>query len=178
MVVAAAIRETIEVPEGVEVIIENNEVSVKGPNGEDSRKFTYPNVNIKKDDDVVVLETAFPKKKDKAMIGTTRAHINNMIVGVTDGFTYHKDIVADDTLKREAIRRSGNFRVWSLSFKDVQNVFATQGDYATDTLEATKMPSGTRMYLSTVKKEQAEDLNPSKLSVLCVNIQNSIHTRI
>ena len=82
----------------------------------------------------------------------------------TDGFTYHKDIVADDTLKREAIRRSGNFRVWSLSFKDVQNVFATQGDYATDTLEATKMPSGTRMYLSTVKKEQAEDLNPSKLS--------------
>lgn len=82
----------------------------------------------------------------------------------TDGFTYHKDIVADDTLKREAIRRSGNFRVWSLSFKDVQNVFATQGDYATDTLEATKMPSGARMYLSTVKKEQAEDLNPSKLS--------------
>ena len=82
----------------------------------------------------------------------------------TDGFTYHKDIVADDTLKREAIRRSGNFRVWSLSFKDVQNVFATQGDYATDTLEATKMPSGTRMYLSTIKKGQAEVLNPSKLS--------------
>ena len=86
MVVAAAIREKIEVPEGVEVIIENNEVSVKGPNGEDSRKFTYPNVSIKEEDDVVVLETAFPKKKDKAMIGTTRAHINNMIVGVTDGF--------------------------------------------------------------------------------------------
>ncbi|MDO5861130.1 50S ribosomal protein L6, partial [Methanobrevibacter sp.] len=55
MVVAAAIRETIEIPEGVEVIIENNEVSVKGPNGEDSRKFTYPNVSIKEDDDVVVL---------------------------------------------------------------------------------------------------------------------------
>ena len=47
MVVAAAIREEIEIPEGVEVIIENNEVSVKGPNGEDSRKFTYPNVSIK-----------------------------------------------------------------------------------------------------------------------------------
>ena len=93
MVVAAAIREEIEIPEGVEVIIENNEVSVKGPNGEDSRKFTYPNVSIKEEDDVVVLETAFPKKKDKAMIGTTRAHINNMIVGVTDGFTYHMKIV-------------------------------------------------------------------------------------
>ena len=44
---------------------------------------------------------------------------NHMPVAVfTDGFTYHKDIVADDTSKREAIRRSGNFRVWSLSFKD------------------------------------------------------------
>ena len=93
MVVAAAIREEIEIPEGVEVIIENNEVTVKGPNGEDSRRFTYPNVSIKKDEDVVVLETAFPKKKDKAMIGTTRAHINNMITGVTDGFTYHMKIV-------------------------------------------------------------------------------------
>ena len=93
MVLAAAIREEIEIPEGVEVIIENNEVTVKGPNGEDSRKFTYPNVSIKEEDNVVVLETAFPKKKDKAMIGTTRAHINNMIVGVTDGFTYHMKIV-------------------------------------------------------------------------------------
>ena len=93
MVVAAAIREEIEIPEGVEVIIENNEVSVKGPNGEDSRKFTYPNVSIKEENDVVVLETAFPKKKDKAMIGTTRAHINNMIIGVTDGFEYHMKIV-------------------------------------------------------------------------------------
>ena len=93
MVVAAAIREEIEIPEGVEVIIENNEVSVKGPNGENSRKFTYPNVSIKEDEDKVVLETAFPKKKDKAMIGTTRAHINNMITGVTDGFEYHMKIV-------------------------------------------------------------------------------------
>ena len=93
MVIAAAIREEIEIPEGVEVIIEKNDVSVKGPNGEDSRKFTYPNVSIKEDGDKVILETSFPKKKDKAMIGTTRAHINNMITGVTDGFEYHMKIV-------------------------------------------------------------------------------------
>lgn len=45
----------------------------------------------------------------------------------TDGFLYHKDIVSDDTIKREALRRSGQFRVWSLSFKDVQNVFYPAG---------------------------------------------------
>ncbi|ADC46719.1 ribosomal protein L6P Rpl6p [Methanobrevibacter ruminantium M1] len=92
MVLAAAIREEIEIPEGVEVIIDD-EISMKGPNGEISRKFTYPNVTIKKEDDILVLETAFPKKKDKSMIGTTRAHLNNMIKGVTEGFTYHMKIV-------------------------------------------------------------------------------------
>ncbi len=93
MVLAAAIREEIEIPEGVEVIIENNEVSVKGPNGEDSRNFTYLGVSIKNEEEKVVLETSFPNKKDKAMIGTTKAHIRNMIIGVTDGFTYHMKIV-------------------------------------------------------------------------------------
>lgn len=92
MVLAAAIREEIEIPEGVEVII-GNEVSIKGPNGEISRKFSYPNVSINIEDDLIVLETNFPKKVDKSMIGTTKAHINNMITGVTDGFTYHMKIV-------------------------------------------------------------------------------------
>ncbi|MEE3444398.1 MAG: 50S ribosomal protein L6, partial [Methanobrevibacter sp.] len=53
----------------------------------------YPNVTITKEDNTVVLETAFPKKKDKSMIGTTKAHITNMIIGVTEGFTYHMKIV-------------------------------------------------------------------------------------
>ena len=82
----------------------------------------------------------------------------------TDGFLYHKDIVTDDTIKREAVRRSGNFRVWSLSFKDVQNVFAPQGDYYTATLEAEKMPSGKTMYQSMVKKYHADAIDPVKLS--------------
>lgn len=93
MVVAAAIKEEIEIPEGVEVIIDNVKVTVKGPNGENSRKFSYPNVDIEKVDNVVVLKTSFPKKKDKAMIGTTKAHIFNMIKGVVDGFEYHMKIV-------------------------------------------------------------------------------------
>ena len=82
----------------------------------------------------------------------------------TDGFLYHKDIAADDTKKREAIRRSGKFRVWSLSFKDVQSVFAPQEVYATTTLAFVKMPIGTRMYKETVKKYNAEAIEPEKLA--------------
>lgn len=82
----------------------------------------------------------------------------------TDGFLYHKDIVSDDTIKREALRRSGQFRVWSLSFKDVQNVFTPQGDYATSVLAVEKMPLGKVMYRSEVRKLHAEVLDPVKLS--------------
>lgn len=76
----------------------------------------------------------------------------------------YKDIVSDDTIKREALRRSGQFRVWSLSFKDVQNVFTPQGDYATSVLAVEKMPLGKVMYRSEVRKLHAEVLDPVKLS--------------
>lgn len=80
----------------------------------------------------------------------------------TDGFLYHKDKVADDTLKREAIRRSGRYRVWTFSWRDVQSVFQQQGDYATPTLAHEKMPSGTSMYQPIAGK--ADLLKPGKMS--------------
>lgn len=82
----------------------------------------------------------------------------------TDGFIYHKDKVADDTLKREAIRRSAKYRVWSLSWRDVQSVFQAQGDYATRTLAAEQMPSGKSMYQPTVNAAKADLIKPDKMS--------------
>ncbi len=82
----------------------------------------------------------------------------------TDGFIYHKDKVADDTLKREAVRRSGRYRVWSLSWRDVQSVFQAQGDYATQTLAAEQMPSGKSMYQRTVNDAKADLIKPDKMS--------------
>ncbi|MDR3292349.1 MAG: 50S ribosomal protein L6 [Methanobrevibacter sp.] len=94
MVLAAIIEEEISIPDGVEVNIENTNISIKGPKGEVSRKFTYPNVSIEKNEDnLLFLSTRFPKKIDKSMIGTTKAHLSNMITGVTDGFTYNMKIV-------------------------------------------------------------------------------------
>ena len=82
----------------------------------------------------------------------------------TDGFTYHKDIAADDTLKREAIRRSGNFIVWSLSYKDVQDVFVEGGDYYTNPLMAEKMPSGAKVYQPMITVAHADGIRPDKMS--------------
>lgn len=83
----------------------------------------------------------------------------------TDGFTFHKGIVADDTLKRAAILRSGDYVVWSLSYKDVQSVFQTLDEYATDTLNPLKMPSGARLYKPTVNTiAGADQITPDKTS--------------
>ena len=92
MVEAVVLREEIPIPEGIDVTIEDG-VTVKGSKGQLSRKFNYPNVVIKEDNGNVVLEAHFPKKKDKAMLGTIRSHISNMITGLTDGFTYNMKIV-------------------------------------------------------------------------------------
>ena len=72
--------------------------------------------------------------------------------------------MADDTLKREAIRRSGRYRVWTLSWRDVQSVFQAQGDYYTQTLTPEKMPSGAKMYQPTVSTARADVLKPGKMS--------------
>ena len=79
----------------------------------------------------------------------------------TDGYYYHKDIVEEDTLKRMAIMFSRKYRVWSLTYKDVHNVFKSQGDYRTETLNSVKMPSG-KVYKPAVKSANAESINPEK----------------
>ena len=60
----------------------------------------------------------------------------------TDGFQYHAAIADDDTAKREAVRRSGRYRVWSLSYDDVAAVCdpAKGGDYHLDVLNLNLYP--------------------------------------
>jgi large subunit ribosomal protein L6 len=92
MAIAIVLREEIPIPPGVDITIDK-EVMVKGPKGELKRKFKLGNVTIRQEEDMVVLETRFPKKKDKAMMGTITSHIKNMIRGLTEGFTYRMKIV-------------------------------------------------------------------------------------
>ena len=86
------------------------------------------------------------------------------VVIFTDGFQFHKDKVADDTLKREAIRRSGQFRLWILSWKDVQSVFKALGEYATPTLKPFKYPYGQEMYQKVLDNENVNGFDIAKNS--------------
>ena len=80
-------RMPIAIPAGVTVeIAENNNVTVKGPKGTLVRALA-PEMEIKIEDGHVVVTRPNDLKKMKSLHGLTRTLINNMVVGVTDGYT-------------------------------------------------------------------------------------------
>ena len=93
MTIAGKIESTIAIPGGVTVSYDGNVMKVNGPRGELSRNFAHPGIDIAVGEGEVSVSCEYPRIKDKAMVGTYVAHINNMIKGVTVGFTYHLKIV-------------------------------------------------------------------------------------
>ncbi len=82
----------ITVPQGVTVTIaEGNEVTVKGPNGTLSRKL-HPEMIIKQEGAEIIVERPSEDKMHKSLHGLTRTLINNMVVGVTQGFAKELEI--------------------------------------------------------------------------------------
>ena len=80
-------RLPVVVPAGVTVEIkENNDVTVKGPKGT-LQKVLPAEMEIKLEDNHVIVTRPNDLKKMKSLHGLTRTLINNMVVGVTDGYT-------------------------------------------------------------------------------------------
>jgi len=89
MAAISEIKEKIEIPDGVDITIEDKTVHVKGEKGSLSKILAHPKITLTADKGSVEIScTQSPKRKEKALIGTFKAHINNMITGVTDGFEY------------------------------------------------------------------------------------------
>ena len=82
------IQEKIEIPKETEISIVGGIVSVKGPKGEISRKLVHPRIKIEIKDSDVLLVSENATKREKTMIGTFKAHIRNMIKGVSEGHVY------------------------------------------------------------------------------------------
>ena len=79
-------RLPITIPAGVNVDIQGSEVKVKGPKGELKRLFS-PVVKIEKNADTITVTRSSDEASIRALHGTSRALLNNMIVGVSTGFT-------------------------------------------------------------------------------------------
>ena len=78
-------KQPIIIPSGIEANILNNEILVKGQNGE-LKKELSPLVNVIKKEDKILITPQNDSKDAKAAWGLFRTIINNMVVGVKDGF--------------------------------------------------------------------------------------------
>ncbi|MFC1723515.1 50S ribosomal protein L6 [Nanoarchaeota archaeon] len=80
--------ESIDIPEGVQVEVSGTSVTVKGPKGELVKEFRFPNVSYKVDGNKIVAQSSKATKREKALIFTFKAHLNNMLKGVQEPHTY------------------------------------------------------------------------------------------
>lgn len=78
-------NKVITLPAGVEITNNNNVVTVKGPKGELTREFNK-NIEIKVEGTEVSLHRPNDSKEMKTIHGTSRANLNNMVIGVSEGF--------------------------------------------------------------------------------------------
>ncbi len=88
MVKLDQINHEITLPEGVTASISATELTVNGTKGSLSRNFTHSKANVSVSDNIVYVQCELPRRKEKAICGTWRAHINNMVRGVSEGFEY------------------------------------------------------------------------------------------
>jgi large subunit ribosomal protein L6 len=85
-------KQPIKIPDKVKVEIKNSTVFVKGPKGELTQEI-HPQIQVDIEDNVLSVKRPSDSKFFRAQHGLVRALINNMIIGVTDGFSKVLEIV-------------------------------------------------------------------------------------
>jgi large subunit ribosomal protein L6 len=85
-------KSPIPVPSGVDVTIADRTIDVKGPKGALSREIPGV-ITIRQDGDVLVVERPDDERQNRSQHGLVRSLVNNMVVGVSQGFTKELEII-------------------------------------------------------------------------------------
>lgn len=93
MPIAGELEERVDIPDGVTVTIEDATVRVSAGGKALVRRLWHPRVTLSVDQGVVRVRSEFPRRREKALVGTFAAHVRNMIRGVTEGWRYRMKIV-------------------------------------------------------------------------------------
>ena len=87
MAKTADIKEGIKIPDGVQITVEGKTVSVKGQKGSMSKLLSHPKIDLAVNGNTIQISCSqSPHRKEKALIGTYKAHVRNMVKGVTQGY--------------------------------------------------------------------------------------------
>ena len=85
-------KSPIPVPSGVDITVADRHVTVKGPKGSLAREIPGT-ITVRQDGDTLLVERPDEERQTRAMHGLVRSLVNNMVVGVTDGFAKELEIV-------------------------------------------------------------------------------------
>jgi large subunit ribosomal protein L6 len=132
----------ITIPSGVDVTISGQTITVKGPKGTLTRDVA-PSITITQADGVLTVARPDDQRENRALHGLTRSLVNNMVVGVTDGFRKALEIVGvgyrAEAQGPDAIRLA-------LGFSHPVNVKAPQG-------VTFEVPAATQVVVNGIDKE-------------------------
>ena len=81
----------VDIPDGVEISIEPGRVTVKGPKGELAQDVSR-DMTVKVDDGVLTVDRPTDRGPHRALHGLTRSLVQNMVIGVTEGYEKHLEL--------------------------------------------------------------------------------------
>ncbi|AOZ88542.1 50S ribosomal protein L6 [Bacillus xiamenensis] len=135
-------KKLIEIPSGVTVTNNDNTVTVKGPKGELTRTF-HPDMEIKIEDNVLTVSRPSENKEHRALHGTTRSLIANMVEGVSKGFERGLELIGVGY--RAA--KSGNKLVLNVGYSHPVEIVPEAG-------VEIEVPSQTKVIIKGIDKER------------------------
>ena len=86
-------QSAVEMPEGVTATLQGRTLAIRGKLGEAKKHFDKVNVNIAVEGNRVLFTPFSAKRKDNVIINTVTSIVNNMVTGVTKGYTYKVKVV-------------------------------------------------------------------------------------
>jgi large subunit ribosomal protein L6 len=90
---AIVVQKMIDIPDEVTLNLAGKKVTVSGERGQVIKNFRHTRLDMEHEDNTLRIWAVNPKKREASLVNTITAHVNNMIKGVTQGFTYKLKIV-------------------------------------------------------------------------------------
>ena len=135
-------KSPIPVPSGVDVSLAGQHITVRGPKGVLERDLPGT-ITVRQDGETLVVERADDERQNRALHGLVRSLVNNMVVGVTQGFSKELEIVG---VGYRATAKGPGAMELALGFSHPVNISAPDG-------VTFEVPSPNRIVVSGIDKE-------------------------